>query len=277
MLLDPLGMPQRDSPLLARFSAACHIDRAGPARDVIARLAAAFARLPYENLTKIIKHARSGNVAQARRGPEEVLDAHFNFGTGGTCFSLTATLLHLVRSLGIEAQPILADRRYGPDTHCALLVWLDGKPHLLDPGYLLVEPILLPTYGSTMVATPMHDVVLTARDEGARVDLTTVRRGQRTYRLTYKTRAVDAPEFLRAWDASFAWDMMHYPVLTRIADGKQLYLQKNQLMIRGGDAVQRGEIGPDDLVRRIATEFGVAADVAARACAILRRRGELER
>lgn len=118
--------------------------RAGPAREV-RDVARAFARIPYENLTKILAVARAGGAAGAppRRGPATVLAEHVAFGAGGTCFSLTALLLDLLRAAGHEAVPVLADRRYGPDTHCAVLVTLDGDPHLLDPGYLITDPVPL--------------------------------------------------------------------------------------------------------------------------------------
>ncbi len=83
-------------------------------------------------------------------------------GSGGTCFSLTATLLALVRSLGLRAEPILADRPYGERTHSGLIVWIDDRAHLVDPGYLLTEPIPLeadlliekPTSFNTVILTP---------------------------------------------------------------------------------------------------------------------------
>jgi arylamine N-acetyltransferase len=98
--------------------------------------ARAFATLPYENLSKVIRFAEAGDAVAARELPAEIINRHLQWGTGGTCFSLTATLLHLIRSLGFEAEPILADRPYGSNTHCALRVMVEGQPHLLDPGYL---------------------------------------------------------------------------------------------------------------------------------------------
>src|SRR5262249_53625221 len=229
---------------------------------------------PYENLTKIIKQHHTGTIAEARRAPGEVLADHLRLGTGGTCFSLTATLLHLVRALGWQAELILADRRYGPDTHCALVVWIGGQPHLLDPGYLIVRPIPLPTQGELRLPTEFNEVVLTARDGGARVDLHTLQKGHKTYRLTFKAEPVAAAEFLRAWDASFDWDMMHYPVLTRVAGGRQIYLQENRLQVRGRETVGRTELDPTLLPQTIAREFGIEPSVAAQALDILLRTGE---
>src|ERR1022692_1792165 len=135
MYKHPLLPPEPDSPLLRQFLQAQSIDIALPSVERLTAVARAFSRLPFENLTKIIKDAEAGRVEEARRTPGEVLADHAALGAGGTCFALTATLLYLVRALGFAAEPILADRRYGADTHSALLVWLAGKPHLLDPGY----------------------------------------------------------------------------------------------------------------------------------------------
>jgi len=112
-------------------------------RQVLDDVVAAFSILPYENITKIIKQEEYGNPEKARRYPEEVIVSHIQWGTGGTCFSLTSTLLHLVRSLGWNAEYILADRQYGQNTHCALMIEIDNVPHLLDPGYLITKPIPL--------------------------------------------------------------------------------------------------------------------------------------
>ena len=88
------------------------IPSGGSSRQSRGSVVAAFALLPYENITKIIKREESGNCEQARRYPEEVIRDHTHWGTGGTCFSLTSALLHLVRGLGWKAEYILADRRY---------------------------------------------------------------------------------------------------------------------------------------------------------------------
>ena len=242
--------------------------------DQLIQMASAFAQLPYENLSKIIRQAETGSIVEARRLPGEVITDHIHLGTGGTCFSLTATLLHLVRALGWQAEPLLADRRYGANTHCALLVWIEGQPHLLDPGFLLVRPVPLPRTEPTRIATGFNEVILTPKADGARVDLETVQYGHTMYRLTYKTEPADRAAFLGAWDASFDWDMMHYPVVTRQSGDKQIYLQKNRLLVRDIHTAQRTELDPGTLVDQIAQTFGIASEVAARALTILRRKGD---
>lgn len=96
---------------------------------------------------------------------------HFAFGIGGSCFSLTAALLHLLRSLGWPAVPLLADRRYGQNTHCALVVWIEDRPHLVDPGYLIVDPIPLDLKRSTQVATAFNELILSPHADGNKIVL----------------------------------------------------------------------------------------------------------
>lgn len=271
--INPLAAPN-DGQWLERFRTHFHLD---PTPDPVASLesiATAFARLPYENLTKIIKQADTARAAEARRTPPEVLAHYFRWQTGGTCFSLTATLLYLVRTIGLRAEPILADRRYGANTHCALVVWIDRVPHLLDPGYLIVKPIALTISIARQVRTPFNTLELTPIPQTDRLELRTIDKGQSKYRLTFKTTPVDAGEFLRAWDESFDWEMMQYPVLTTVRNGAQLYLQGHRYQVRTNANVLRAEMNDEELAQRIVSEFGIDPSIAQRALHILARRNK---
>jgi arylamine N-acetyltransferase len=270
--MNPVDVPQGTGLALRRFLAHFQLDPAAPPAVLLRQVAAAFAELPYENLTKIIKEAATGRPDEARRGPAEVIGEHIAHGTGGTCFSLTATLLHLLRALGWESQPLLADRPYGPDTHCALAVWIDNRPHLIDPGFLLTEPVPLESDAEQTVPTGFHELRLVPRPGGSKLDLFTIQNGKSTLRISFKTEPADWGQFLKVWDASFAWDMMRYPVLTRMAGGQHLYLNGNRMQTRSRDAVQRTEIAPAELAAWIARTFGIDAEVATKALAILQRK-----
>lgn len=247
----------------------------GSPRQMLGSVVTAFAGLPYENITKIIKRAESGSAEKARRYPEEVIRDHIDWGSGGTCFSLTSALAHLIRSLGWRAEYILADRRYGQNTHCALLVWLDDVPHILDPGFLIIKPIPVSDVGEREFTTAFNSLILAPEENQSRVALSTVHKGARTYRLTYKTSPVDESEFLKAWDESFSWEMMRYPLLTRTTASKQLYLNGSRFQISNADSVERREILTDELPAKIAAEFHIHPSLVARAISILKDRGEI--
>jgi len=244
----------------------------GSQRELLGKVVSAFSRLPYENITKIIKHAEAGSPEKARRYPEEVIRNHIEWGSGGTCFSLTFALLYLVRSMGWRAEVILADRRYGQDTHCALLVWLDGIPHLLDPGYLIVDPIPV-VAAETGIDAGFNRLLLEPEGKKDRIALSTVRKGSKTYRLTYKMDPVGERQFFKAWDASFDWDMMHYPLLTRTAACGQIYLRGSRLQVSKIDSVKAQDIERQQLVVRISEAFQIRPDVVARALSILKQGG----
>ncbi len=273
MSANPLAFPE-DRHLLDRFLQHFRLSPGQSSGELLRAVVSSFAHLPYENLTKIIKHRQLPRPEDARRHPGEVLADHFALGSGGTCFSLTATLLNLVRALGWEAEPLLADRRYGENTHCALIIWMDGKPHLVDPGYLIVEPIPLDLQQPREIRTAFNDLILHPTDDGRRIDLSTRSGGRIRHRLTFQASPADPGEFLRAWDASFDWDMMRYPVLSRVAHHQQLYLQGSRLQARSHAEVQREELPRAELAARIAADFGIDPQLAARALEILHRQGE---
>ncbi len=239
-------------------------------RVLLRDVANAFARLPYENITKIIKRAEFGSSEKARRYPEEVIKNHFDWGSGGTCFSLTSTLMHLVRNLGWKAEYVLADRRYGQDTHCALLISIDGVPHLLDPGFLIVDPIPI-SASEQGIETGFNRLVLAPEGRDDRIALSTVRGETRTYRLTYKISPVDYGEFLKAWDASFDWEMMRYPLLTRTISSSQIYLRGSRFQVSKPDSIERLEIRGESLISKISEEFRIRPDIVAHAISILKQ------
>lgn len=273
MFSNPLA-PPHDRRLLSSFSEHFALHQCSSETEQLAALAAAFARLPYENLTKIIKAAESTSPGEARRPPEEVFRDHLAFGTGGTCFSLTATLRHLVRSMGLPADPILADRSYGANTHCALLVRIEGRPHLVDPGFLILRPIPLDSIGARELSGSPPGLSLVRQPGTANLDLYSLHPGRRAYRLTYKTEPVDAGEFFRVWDESFGWDMMRYPLLAGIQDSCQLYLRGKFFQVRTGQALQRAGVASGDLAAHISSQFRIDPSVVSRALSILKDQGE---
>ncbi len=272
MVKDPLAQPPKDSPLSRAF-----LHHAGLARPCepdaafLETITRSFARLPYENLTKIIKITKEGSPDRALRDPNEVLGDHVRLGTGGTCFSLTALLLHLVRAYGYEAQPVLADRTYGPNTHCAILVTLDGTMHLLDPGYLIVRPVPLEDDRVKRIRTSFNEILLKP-EPGDRLALSTRRQGSETYRLSFKLPGADPAAFMRAWHESFSWDMMRYPLVTSCSHGKHLYLQKTHFQERDHRTTNRAKVPYDRLPELIAEQFGVAPAVVRDALQIVERK-----
>jgi arylamine N-acetyltransferase len=263
----------RDSTSLSQFWQAAQIAPAGEAGSalLLRRICAALGRIPYENLTKIIS-AAGGHVpaGHAKRLPDQVLRDFAQYGAGGTCFSLTAACVAVLTAYGFEAYPMLADRHYGTDTHCAVMLSFDGALWLLDPGYLLHQPARLPTTEPVTVTSGVQAIDLRPCDAaGRRVELFTLAGSARRSRLTYKVAPVDGPTFGRAWERSFTWDMMTYPVLTRVVNDVYYYLQGHQLRIRADGRTVRRALAPESEYEAISSTLGIDPTIVKHAFSVL--------
>lgn len=230
-------------------------------RDLAAlkQLAAAFAFLPYENVTKILKQVRSCSPDAKLRQPEEVIEDHLRWNTGGTCFSLCNTFLNVLRHSGYQAFIAMGDMHYGSDIHCAVIVTIGVDRYLLDPGYLLHEPIVLPVDGETRARTSMNLVIVRSEGEN-RVSLYTLESGVEKWRYRLKVWPTPEPEFVSHWIHSFSLNSMEHVTLSRVDAAGRLYFRKNSLervALQNRQKVQLDGSCADELSRI----FGIPADL----------------
>lgn len=234
------------------------------------QIASAFKKIPYENLTKIIKSHDVISFKSAMRFPDELLRDFLTWGTGGTCFSLTAAIIALLNFFKIEAHPILADRHYGINTHCGVFIpTLDSKFYILDPGFLVYDPVEINLDHSITIENNYNKIELCPSKERDKISLHTILNKQKKYRLTFKIQPISAEEFYRAWENSFAFEMMNYPVLTREVNGTHEYLQGNLLSIRTANSVNRVELTPEKQVEYISKYMGIHTDIVTNALRIV--------
>lgn len=259
-----------DQKILNQFLLLTGLNIPNPQKPLINRIGEAFSLIPYENLTKIIKSGSVISSSSAMRYPDELIGDWIKWGTGGTCFSLTASLTAICDALGIESHPVLADRHYGPDTHCGLIAVCDSKILLMDPGYLMCFPIALPSHEPVIISTEFNTIELVPLDNGKKVELHTSVKGNRKLRMTYKIRPVDDFAFAVAWEQSFAWEMMTYPVITRISAGEHQYLQDRKLSIRSGETTRRSELASDLQAEVICNTLGIHKEIVKKALGVIK-------
>jgi hypothetical protein len=150
-----------------------------------------------------------------------------------------------------------------------MVVLHGGKMLLIDPGYLLFVPTPLPTSATAVVSLEYTTIELCPLDNGNRIELATVVKGNRKVRLTYKRAPVDAATFQRAWVDSFTWEMMTYPVLTRCTAGQHLYLQGGSVAIRTSERTVRSKLDRAEQIAFIGKNMGVARDVVVKAWEVI--------
>ncbi len=240
-----------------------------PTDMLLERLCEAFSHIPFENLTKIIKSDITVATEQKKRLPPEVIGDYLAQGTGGTCFSLNAAFISMLGAYGFDAGPLLCDRSYGINTHCAVVLHTETGDKIIDPGYLIFQPVALPEGVSVRYENGFNQLELVPQPTANRIDLFTISGKKRTYRLTYKVERIDEAAFFRAWEDSFVFDMMRYPVLTFYRNGKHYYLQGNILRIRTGEGVDKRVLSPEQLQSFIVGSSGINKNVYTQAFSVV--------
>ena len=240
-----------------------HFDLAAeaPELDALRRIVTCYSNLPYENLTKIIRKFTARSFDERLRGPVEVVKGYVEHRTGGTCFSLTSCLGSILESAGYRCYPVMADMKR-PNIHCALVVELAGRRFLVDPGYLVGEPVELGPEPVRM--TTAFGVVEIRPREGQRYDLFTIDGGGRTWRYTARTVPVSGEAFIRHWQDSFSLPMMNSLLLTRLTPSGHLYIKNHHLRTKGIKGKANENIRAV-FEARIESEFGIPPEITAEA------------
>jgi len=234
----------------------------------LGQLAGAYSKLPYENVTKILKDTRSSSSHQKLRRTEEVLEDHLRWNTGGTCFSLCNALQDILRHCGFDAFIAMADMHYGTNIHCAVIVRLGSTKYLLDPGYLLHDPAPLPeTHISHQTAM---NTVLIQNEGDETYSLSTNENGMQKWRYRLRARPVSQEEFERHWIHSFSLNSMEHLMLTRLNEAGRLYYRKDRIeLVHPQHRVQQ-KISKDD-IGILANLFGLPVDLILQAQRVLAR------
>ena len=260
--------PWVNDPLLKELLNNSGLPITGTADELLHYTLRAFSRIPYENITKVDSFNELG-IRSAKHTPDELVARYISKGTGGTCFPLTLTLARFITALGYEAHPILADRRYGSDTHCAVIFRHRESPwQIVDPGYLINSPCALPP-DNLSVRYQIGFTTIELRHKGSdkKTELFTSIGSEAEslrYRLTYKINPVDEVVFNSAWDRSFTFEMMEYPVISLARGGSHIYIQRDTITVRDGEIKRRVTLPTEQHILESAKLTGIDQALLAR-------------
>jgi arylamine N-acetyltransferase len=130
---------------VGRYLELLGLAREAPGLDALRRLARAhLLKVPFENVTSILRRAGRPTGSVPPLDAERLLEAWTAGRSGGLCFEITYGFSRLLAALGYQCHPILAYITF-PGSHQAVLVTLGEKRYLVDAGNgaPLFEPILL--------------------------------------------------------------------------------------------------------------------------------------
>ena len=222
--LDPLK--QTDS--VEEFCDYFHLSSKKAELDYLQEILQNFAKIPYENISKIIKLNQNWQSDLSKiRLPEVVIEGHISSKLGGTCFSLTFFLQSILTQNGFNCYPVMADMNAGKNTHCCLIVVLDSVKYLIDPGYLLTQPMEINPQKPKLFRNEFSGVELRYDHSSAKYNLFTFNKNENKWRYRFRDRVVPSEKFLQHWLASFGWNSMHGICLTKVMKDGMIYIHKN--------------------------------------------------
>ncbi len=174
-------------------------------------------RLPYENLSKIIRYRSDIPDETKLRMPDEVWIDFIMWRNGGTCFSLTYFLFQILRYCGFDCYLVMGNMRYGENIHCAIIVKNNEKNnekhYLCDVGYLIPIPLELSS-NPNWYKNPIRHLFLEPEEKG--YNLITRNTKVIKKRFLIKDKPVNEIEFRYYWLKSFDYNMMTRHLITRL-------------------------------------------------------------
>jgi len=241
-----------------------------PSLEHISEVSRYFSRLPYENISKVLKHSQAVG-AERLRLPDEVTHDHFAWHLGGTCFSLTYFLCGIYTILGYDAQPLICHLNWGKNTHSAIAIQFAGTRYLVDPGYMIFRP--LPLRKTNAEARLSAETGLSLRfdveiDEYA---VYTYRQNQFIRRYRFQDTPVSWEQFSDFWQASFQLPGMDDLTLTRVEGQEMIFVQGDFIKITSPETIEK--IREVDLAEKIIKDrFGIPLEKLEEARYVLSQR-----
>ncbi|MDH7500970.1 MAG: arylamine N-acetyltransferase, partial [candidate division NC10 bacterium] len=223
--MDPFSQSHQEAVEL--FQRHFHLARSRSDLEDLRLLLRHYSKIPYENLSKIIKVARNQNPEDKFRMPQEVIQDRIEHRLGGTCFSLTYFLEEILHSWGYSCYKAMAHMSAGENIHCVIVAELKGSRYLVDPGYLLWEPLPFPSGGPQVCYTPQGGVELQHDPSSGDFHLFTFNARGRKWRYRFADWPVPQDEFRQHWVASFSKPSLRKLLLNQLTEEGLLYIRGN--------------------------------------------------
>ncbi len=238
-----------------------------PTLDFLREILFFYAQLPYENISKIVKLQKDYTAPTRIRLPEEVMHDFAAYHLGGTCFSLTYFLQTILMDCGFLCYPFIAHMSRMKNAHCGLIVMHDNHKYVVDPGYLLNQPMQLHKDVRRLYRSPHTGVELKFNPQDEHFNLFTFDQNQKKFRYKFQDRALSADEFLNFWWDSFYWDGMKGICLTQVQEQGMIYVHNDYMLVQNLQAKQKGKVA--NVERRIQEFFQISPEWVERARAAI--------
>jgi len=230
-----------------------------------------FLKLPYENISKIIKSENYRRIEDKIRLPEEIISAHIENHLGGTCYSLTFFLNTILTANGFECYPITAHMKNRKNVHTALIVLIDKNKFLVDSGYLFNKPIPINRFSNGFQKVAHTNVFSFFQKQDSCYHIYTFNFSGKKWRYCFRDEPLSYHDFFRFWQESFSPKALNGICLNLLQDDKMIYFQNNYLQITSQKEKKKRIINDnyDEIVKNI---FGISPEFVEQSGMIISKR-----
>jgi hypothetical protein len=158
--------------------------------------------------------------------------------------------------------------KWSPNSHCAVICDLDDGKHLVDPGYLLSQPMLMTADKPRIYDSEFTGVELVRHPGSEAYEVYTFNKSEMKWRYRFLDKPCPPEEFLHFWISSFSWNSMHGLCLIRAERGKLIYVHKHFMRESTFTGKQNFNI-KKDYHERIHQAFGIEPAVVEQALSAL--------
>lgn len=120
--------------------------------------------VPWESASRIVRRAKQESRDDCPVFAEAFWESALERGTGGTCYESNYAFFSLLRRLGYDGYLTINDMGAAIGCHSAIIIWLDGRKHLVDVGYPLHAVLPLPECDSEAVDSSFFRYEVRATD-----------------------------------------------------------------------------------------------------------------
>lgn len=228
-------------------------------------------RFPFENLSKLIRHARG--VPPVLDPLDEYLDRSEQLRLGGTCYACASHFNALLRHLGYDAR-LCGAAMSRPDVHAVNIVHLDAREYLIDVGYgaPLFAPLPLDAPVPAAVRLGPESFVLHPRDAAGCSRLDHVRDGEIVHGYNVDPTPRDPDHFATVIAHSFRPDaeFLNRLRIVRHTPARSIALHNLRVTVtERGTVRERTLPGRDALRDEVEELFGIPREVTEEALAAL--------
>ncbi|MCY4071468.1 MAG: arylamine N-acetyltransferase [Chloroflexi bacterium] len=100
--------------------------------------------VPWESASRIVRRAKHDSQEDCPVFAEAFWESALERGTGGTCYESNYAFFSLLRRLGYDGYLTINDMGTSIGCHSAIIIWLEGRKHLVDVGFPLHAVLPLP-------------------------------------------------------------------------------------------------------------------------------------